>query len=580
MSRRDLEQRPHVVGSPLADFGTPGLALVVVLLAGCMLGVIYLVGQMQAARSGADYVGPLLAHLADIGAAWDPALDSSRLWAIGGGVTVAGWWVLLTGVLMWRARRNRHREVRWARTRDLTDADLTVDGPQPGRLIVGQSGRKLVATPRSHSLIVFGPSGSGKTAGFAAPGLLEWDGPAVVSSVKTDLLRITRDERAKAGQTLVYDPLNRLDDVARVGWDPLAQCDTYEGAQALSSALVSLSDFGRVEKGDFWQSSAQSLLAPLLLAARRGSCSIREVRRWLNLAEWDTAREFLADDPEARESLIGATDKTPRDTALSYVATARVALGAYASPAAVESTTMLPQLDLDALLDGRQTLYLVGDEDDQKLLRPLFVGLIDAIMRRAALRTNRGQRAGRPLLVLLDEAANSAPLQDLDRYASVARDRGVQLVTIWQDLAQVEERFGADRARTIANNHQAKVILPGVTDRDLLEWVSRLLGEERILTRSGSNRVAGSGPNWSEQETFQPLITIDELRRMPPGKAVLLHGTTRPARIDLRPYYRSKQWRHLADRWQPAERASDAPTTPDVRSGSGAGDVPSRSERF
>lgn len=41
--------------------------------------------------------------------------------------------------------------------------------------------------------------------------------------------------------------------------------------------------------------------------------------------------------------------------------------------------------------------------------------------------------------------------------------------------------------------------------------MSRLLGEERILTRSGSNRVSGSGPNSSEQETFQPLITIDEL---------------------------------------------------------------------
>jgi hypothetical protein len=42
------------------------------------------------------------------------------------------------------------------------------------------------------------------------------------------------------------------------------------------------------------------------------------------------------------------------------------------------------------------------------------------------------------------------------------------LGSIDKDLAQVEERFGAGRARTIANSHQAKVILPGVTDRDLL----------------------------------------------------------------------------------------------------------------
>jgi hypothetical protein len=42
---------------------------------------------------------------------------------------------------------------------------------------------------------------------------------------------------------------------------------------------------------------------------------------------------------------------------------------------------------------------------------------------------------------------------------------------------------------------------------------------------------------------------------MPAGKAVLLYGTTRPARIALRLYYRSRQWRHLADRWQPPESA-------------------------
>lgn len=46
------------------------------------------------------------------------------------------------------------------------------------------------------------------------------------------------------------------------------------------------------------------------------------------------------------------------------------------------------------------------------------------------------------------------------------------------------------------------------------------------LQRQGSNRVNMSGPNWSEQETWQPLITPNALRRLPPGDAILLHGTT------------------------------------------------------
>lgn len=563
-AHRDDLARPHVVHTGLAAFGAPGLALLAVLAVGGLLGWMWAASHLQAARVGAVQTGPWLEHLADVGAAWRPRLDTGWLWTVGAGSYVAVVWGAVTAVAVVRRRDTSTRTVRWAGTGELDDAGLVVDRPRPGRIVVGRSDGRLVAGPRTHSLVVFGPSGSAKTSAFAAPGLLEWDGPAVVSTVKTDLLAITRQVRQQHGEVLVYDPLDRLDDTERCGWDPLSECDSYEHAQALAAALVSLSDFGRVEKGDFWQSSAESLLAPLLLAARRGRTSIRDVRRWLNLTDWDTPRELLSGDPEAAESLLGATDKTPADTALSYVATARVALRAYETPAAVASTTLVSQVDLDRLLDGRQTLYLVGDEDDQRRLRPLFVGLIDAIMRHASKRVNRGVRPDRPLLVLLDDAANSAPLQDLDRYASVARDRGIQLVTIWQDLAQIEQRFGPRQARTIVNNHQGKVLLPGVTDHNLLEYMSDLLGDERITSRSTSPRP---GPDRvSESETWRPLATPDELRRLPDGKAVLVHGTTRPARLDLRPYYTDPRWEHLADNWHPAATVGDDDPEPDDES--------------
>lgn len=553
MSRRRDLAHPHVVTDGLLGFGAPGAVLLGVLVVLGLLGWLWVVGQLEAARIGATRTGPWLEQLSDIGAAWTPRLETTRLWKLAAASYAVVVWVALTATLVVvRRRGSSPREVRWATSRELVAADLTVAEPTPGRIIVGRSGRRLVATPSTHSLIVFGPSGSGKTAALGAPGLLEWEGPAVVSTVKTDLLAITREARAERGEILVYDPLDRLEDPNRCGWDPLSRCDTYEGAQALAAALVSLSDFGRVDKGDFWQSSAESLLAPLLLAARWGQTSIREVRRWLNLTDWDTPRQFLHADPEAAESLLGATEQTPTDTALSYVATARVALRAYETPAAVESTRLLSQVDLNLLLDGHQTLYLVGDEDDQRRLRPLFVGLIDAIMRHAAKRVNRGIRAEDPLLVMLDDAANSAPLQELDRYASTARDRGIQLVTIWQDLAQIEERFGTHPARTIVNNHQGKVLLPGVTDQRLLEYMSSLLGEERIVQRSGST---GRGHRIAETESWRSLATPDELRRLPEDRAVLVHGSTRPARIDLRPYYTDKRWRHLADRWRPARPA-------------------------
>ena len=42
-----------------------------------------------------------------------------------------------------------------------------------------------------------------------------------------------------------------------------------------------------------------------------------------------------------------------------------------------------------------------------------------------------------PLLVVLDEAAHIAPLPELDGLAATCASHGIQIVTIWQDLAQV-----------------------------------------------------------------------------------------------------------------------------------------------
>ena len=88
-----------------------------------------------------------------------------------------------------------------------------------------------------------------------------------------------------------------------------------------------------------------------------------------------------------------------------------------------------------------------------------------------------------PLLVVLDEAASVAPLADLDRVVATAAGHGVQLVTVWQDLAQVESRYGG-RWATVVNNHRAKLICSGIADPVTLQHVSGLLGDEERAERS------------------------------------------------------------------------------------------------
>ncbi len=123
-----------------------------------------------------------------------------------------------------------------------------------------------------------------------------------------------------------------------------------------------------------------------------------------------------------------------------------------------------PLLDPAGLVNRAGTLYLCAPAHDQRRLMPLFAAVTRAAIEHAYERVAAtGRPLDPPLLVVLDEAANIAPLSDLDGLAATAAGHGVQLVTIWHDLAQMTARYGA-RATTVVNNHRAKLFLSGISD--------------------------------------------------------------------------------------------------------------------
>lgn len=433
-----------------------------------------------------------------------------------------------------------------------------------GRIVLGRHGRYLVAARPRESVVVFGPPGSGKTSALAIPNVLEWDGPVVVCSVTSEILTTTIGVRSSWGRgAWVYDPAGAVDGVVRIGWNPIPQCVDFQKATRLAHHLVSLSDLMTITQGDFWQSAAADLLGPLLHAAAIGHRSITDVMAWLSdprssqaagpggqsTVAFGTALALLdgrhgsEDALIAAQTLRGATVGTAAETMLSFCTTARVALKVFSTRAGVKSVRQQPGIDFDRLLDSEDILYIVGTEDVQDELRPIFVGLIDALITRVGERVQQRHRAAKPLLLLLDEAANSAPLTDLPKYAATLRSRDVQLVTIFQDYGQVVARWGRDHARTILNNHVTRVLLPGMADTELLEEFSKLIGEHQVVDPSTTHGPAGTST--SEGPRWERLAPVDTLRTLQRGTAVVVHANHPPARIRLRLFHEEKQWKTL-----------------------------------
>ncbi|MGA2037250.1 MAG: TraM recognition domain-containing protein [Acidimicrobiales bacterium] len=165
----------------------------------------------------------------------------------------------------------------------------------------------------------------------------------------------------------------------------------------------------------------------------------------------------------------------------------------------------------------------------------LFATLVTQVIEAAYDRADRQGTALDPrLLVVLDEAANVAPVAELDVLASTAAGHGVQLVTVWQDLGQIGARYGT-RAGSVVNNHRAKVFLSGIADPQTLEHASQLIGEAEhasFATTFDGRKTAST----TQTSVVQRLLPAAALRRVPPGSAVLVSGHLPPARISLRPW--------------------------------------------
>jgi type IV secretion system protein VirD4 len=405
-------------------------------------------------------------------------------------------------------------------------------------------------------LVAFGPPQSGKSAGLAVPALLEWDGPAVASSIKTDLLGTTERRRRSLGDVFVFDPFE-LTGASACTWSPLHGAHTWDGALEVAWRLAAAGELDQrgVEGGDFWAIAAEQRLAPLLYAAAVSGAGMDAVVRWTyGQGARDLDRTLMeltgsaTDDVElagahAAYDAVRAFEAQADRTRSSIEATAQALLRAYRFER-VQRSARSSEIEPDRLLDGSSTLYLIGDAKASKLLRPIFLALLSEIVDRAYERaTLAGGALELPLLLCLDEAGNVAPLPNLAEIASTAPSHNIQLISIFHDLQQARSRYGR-QAETVVNSHRARMLLPGVADLDTLRYFAGLVGEEEARDRSYTTGAGGTTRSTARRR--RPLIAPEALRQLPEGGALLLYGRLPPAELRLRMWFADRSLRRLA----------------------------------
>jgi len=284
-------------------------------------------------------------------------------------------------------------------------------------------GARVVLGERS-SLLIVGPTQVGKTSALVVPSILNWTGALVVTSVKRDVVAVTQPWRSSIGEVQILEP-GRDDGLT---WNPL------EGVATLRHALRVARDFTSAASGhgdtDFWNALATKLVASLLVTAHERSLTIFDVAAVIetrNLSVWldssrrgeasDLLRSFLEHDPKTLEGVV-----TTAETML------------------LPWRFRQPLARVRSVVDGANTLYLCSPRGEQRHYEALFRGALRMVLEEQQRCVDQGRH--RRLLLVLDEAASVAPLDELDEMAATLSGLGVTLVTVVQDFAQLTARWG------------------------------------------------------------------------------------------------------------------------------------------
>ncbi|MDE0802939.1 MAG: type IV secretory system conjugative DNA transfer family protein [Acidimicrobiales bacterium] len=446
------------------------------------------------------------------------------------------------------------------------------------RLVVGRStglGRGLVAVEERHSLLVFGSTQSGKTTGLAVPAILEWPGPVLCTSTKGDLVDDTAGWRSTKGRVQVFDPADVTDHPGS-SWSPMAASTTWEGAMADASALAAA---GKAAVGEgvkmaaFWYSGAEKLLAPYLFAAARSGGTITDVARWVDAAEFEAVADLIGDSPDALTA-HRSTFLRAEEARSSLFQVCQQMLAVYLDPVVARSAGSSEIVASDLFADGAaSTLYVTAPLADQDRFQTVFSTIVRQVIDAAYARVAAtGRPLDPPLLVVLDECANIAPVHGLDQVVSTAASHGIQLVTVFQDLAQLERRFDRS-AKTIVNNHRGMVLLPGCKDVDTLNLASQLIGDHSIdrpsVTRQhGGQRSSTTGAEW------RPLMSPALARTLDDGRGVLIYGNVPPIKIRLRPWFKNRRLRAKATTKRPSAPPKPQEPPPQPPDGQGLREDP------
>jgi type IV secretion system protein VirD4 len=532
---------------------------------GQLAGLLFTGSWPRTSLAEAVHVAARLpARLADPRMAWPAAVRDDLPGPVGmytTAVLVAAAMTTMTVLVLRLARRGREQRG-FASRRQLTSnlsansvlaAARRLRPDLPGRpaitdVAVGL-GRAVPSRMRlyasiENSVVLFAAPRQGKTSQVIIPWLADWPGPALVTSVRGDVVENTLALRRDRGPVAVVD-FAAEGWPYRLRWSPLSGCHRYEKARQRADIMVQVGKQGSTDSTNagFFGLTATNLLAGWMHAAAICGRSMDDVLRWALSEGDDEPITLLAGNPSAHPHVASMLDgiyASPAETRSNMWSTVMTAVAPLVGETAryVFCPPTSESFDIEQFLRRSGTVYILVSEHDAADLAPLLSALVEEItpVAKRLGDTMPGGRLSPPLGMILDEVANVVPLPTLPALMSYAAGSGIFVTAVFQNLAQARGRWGRDGADMIWNSATVKIALGGLSG-DELDDLSKLAGKyrETLTTIATGPHGATRTPSLHDRDTITPdeIRTLDANRR----EALIVHATTPAVKTTMTRHY-------------------------------------------
>ena len=360
----------------------------------------------------------------------------------------------------------------WMSVHSVMHSKLFTVEPSPFNLSLGslESGSSLYFKG-DQSLVTIAPPGSGKTRGFVFPNLRDFRGSVLVLDVKGECYAATAEHRRRFSDVYLFAPEqpgetgHRFNPLQFLSRDPRMM---LEDARVLADVMVTPSS------GDarFFDDRARDLLVSILVllldrekrtgvksalgamhqTSRVAGEELRVILEEMATSPIPALQERAAELISMIGGLGGKSEESAQRTVLNIFETLRQHLSAFEGERVREITSGVSSWDPAEMRVRPTTVYLRVSPTAMVSMAPLLRLVIACHLHRLMPAGREAAAPGRlPVLAIFDELPQLGAMKQIETAVHVGRSYGLRSWLFAQNLGQLHDAYGLDRARALIN---------------------------------------------------------------------------------------------------------------------------------